>query len=69
MNILSLETSTRKFSIAVSARGVIKAQRSIVLKKVLSASIMPAIERILRQARVAFSFTVVVTLFNVGKMP
>ena len=50
MKILSIETSTRNFSLAVSDGAVIRAARDIELKQVLSDSIMPAIDRILKEA-------------------
>ncbi|MDP2652940.1 MAG: tRNA (adenosine(37)-N6)-threonylcarbamoyltransferase complex dimerization subunit type 1 TsaB [Candidatus Omnitrophota bacterium] len=51
MKILSLETSTKTFSIAVSSQEKILAYRNIRLKKVLSSSIIPVIEKILKGLR------------------
>lgn len=49
MNILALDTSTKQFSLAVSVEGKIAAHRNIVLKKVLSSSIIPAIDQMLKR--------------------
>ena len=49
MKILSLETSTKSFSLAVSADEKILACRNFKLKKVLSSSIIPAIKIILEK--------------------
>lgn len=50
MNILALDTSSKHFSLAVAKDGKVLYSRSIFLKKVLSDSIMPAIEGILKKA-------------------
>lgn len=50
MNLLAIDTSSRRFSLAVARDGKIFRFRSILLKKVLSDSIMPAIEGILKNA-------------------
>lgn len=50
MNILSIETSTRHYSLAVSENGKILAQKNTQLKNVLSSSIIPAIDGILKKA-------------------
>ena len=50
MNILALDTSSKHFSLAVVKDGKVLYSRSIFLKKVLSDSIMPAIEGILKKA-------------------
>ena len=50
MNILALDTSTKHFSLAVAKDGKTLRHRSILLKKVLSDSIMPAIQDILKKA-------------------
>ncbi len=50
MNILALDTSSKHFSLAVAKNGKALYSRSIFLKKVLSDSIMPAIEGILKKA-------------------
>lgn len=52
MAILALETSTKMFSLAVGTPGAILASRQMKLKKVLSSSIIPAIDQILKKARV-----------------
>lgn len=54
MHILSLETSGRNFSLAVSSKGKILACRRIRLKGVLSSSIIPSIKAILKKALVTF---------------
>ncbi len=51
MNLLAIDTSTKHFSLAVARDGKVLHYRSILLKKVLSDSIMPAIEGILKQSR------------------
>ncbi len=50
MNILALDTSSKHFSLAVAKDGKTLCYRSVVLKKVLSDSIMPAIQGILKKA-------------------
>ncbi len=50
MNILALDTSSKHFSLAVAKDGKVLYSRSIFLKKVLSDSIMPAIQGILKKA-------------------
>lgn len=50
MNILALDTSSKHFSLAVAKDGKTLCFRSILLKKVLSDSIMPAIHGILKKA-------------------
>ena len=50
MNILALDTSSKHFSLAVAKDGKTLRSRSILLKKVLSDSIMPAIQGILKKA-------------------
>lgn len=50
MNLLALDTSSKHFSLAVVKDGKTLRSRSIVLKKVLSDSIMPAIQGILKKA-------------------
>src|SRR3989338_9976041 len=54
MNILALDTSTKQFSLAVSVKGKIVAQRNIVLKKVLSSSIIPTIDQMLKRLKMTF---------------
>jgi len=55
MNILALDTSTKNFSLAVLEEGRIIATRDIVLDKVLSDSIIPTIESILKKAKMSFA--------------
>lgn len=50
MNILALDTSSKHFSLAVAKDGKTLRSCSIFLKKVLSDSIMPAIQGILKKA-------------------
>jgi len=52
MNILAIDTSTKQFSLAVSVGGKIAAHRDIVLNKVLSSSIIPAIDQMLKRLKV-----------------
>jgi tRNA threonylcarbamoyladenosine biosynthesis protein TsaB len=54
MNILSIDTSTKTFSLAVSKNGKVVRYRNMVLDKVLESSIVPAIEKILRDAKLKF---------------
>ena len=53
MNILAIETSTKTFSLAVMKNNKIVKHRQIVLKKVLSSSIIPAIDKILKASQLA----------------
>ena len=55
MNILSVETSTKNFSLAVARGGRIVASRNIYLNKVLSSSIIPAIEKILSKTNMSLN--------------
>lgn len=55
MKILSLETSTKQFSLATTDGDKIIKSRSTVLKKVLSDSIIPSIEKILKGSRLKLS--------------
>ncbi|MBI5024694.1 MAG: tRNA (adenosine(37)-N6)-threonylcarbamoyltransferase complex dimerization subunit type 1 TsaB [Candidatus Omnitrophica bacterium] len=50
MNILAIDTSSKHFSLAVAKDGKTLCYRGILLKKVLSDSIMPAIQGILKKA-------------------
>lgn len=50
VNLLAVDTSTKHFSLAVVKDARILRSRGIVLKKVLSDSIMPAIQGILKKA-------------------
>ena len=52
MKILAIETSTKCFSLAVADGNKVIRHREVVLKKVLSDSIIPAIQKILKEARV-----------------
>ncbi len=51
MKILALETSSRRFSLATGDREKVVKSRSMVLDKVLSDSIVPAIDRILKDSK------------------
>ena len=51
MKILTLETSTKQFSLAVSSGGKVLAHRNVRLKKVLSSSIIPAIDQMLTRLK------------------
>ncbi len=51
MKLLAIETSTKRFSLTVSNGAKILKSRSLVLNKVLSSSIIPAIEKILKEAK------------------
>ena len=53
MKILSIDSSTKNFSLAVSQEERVVRSKNIVLKKVLSSSIIPGINQILKQANVA----------------
>jgi len=55
MRLLALETSTRHFSIAVAQDDQILSMRDLVLDGVLSTSIIPSIEQILKQSRTAIT--------------
>ena len=55
MKILSLDTSTKNFSLAVSSGEKILASRCIQSKKVLSDEIIPAIKQILQKAKLRVS--------------
>ena len=54
MKILSIDTSTKNFSLAVSKDGRVLRYRNIFLDKVLESSIIPSIEGILKSADVRF---------------
>ena len=54
MNILSIDTSTKNFSLAVSTNGRVVRYRNILLDKVLESSIIPAIEKILKDSKLKF---------------
>lgn len=51
MKTLTIETSTKKFSLATSNGDKILKRRSMILSKVLSSSIIPAIDRILKDSK------------------
>ncbi len=53
MNILALETSTKSFSLAVLRNEKVIAERTVILKKVLSDSIIPSIDRILKKSKLS----------------
>jgi len=55
MKILSLETSTKSFSVALSDKGKVRVARTVKLKGVLSSSIIPTIEGVLKKAKVSLS--------------
>ncbi len=52
MRILAIDTSTKFFSLAVSDKGKILAEKAILLEKTLSSSIIPLIQEILKKAKV-----------------
>lgn len=54
MNILTIDTSTKNFSLAVSKKGRVVRFRNIYLDKVLESSIIPAIDKIIRDANLKF---------------
>lgn len=54
MNILSIDTSTKNFSLAVSKDQRVVRYRNIHLDKVLESSIIPAIDGILKLAKIPF---------------
>jgi len=51
VNILALDTSTKNFSLAVFKNNTLAAKENIVLDKVLSDSIIPAIDAVLKKAK------------------
>ncbi|MBF0522699.1 MAG: tRNA (adenosine(37)-N6)-threonylcarbamoyltransferase complex dimerization subunit type 1 TsaB [Candidatus Omnitrophica bacterium] len=55
MKLLLLDTSTKNFSLAVSSGDRVVASKNMVLKKVLSSSIIPSIEGILKKAGIALN--------------
>ena len=52
MNLLALESSTKHFSLAVAQDAKILSTKNVFLKKVLSDSIVPDINRVLTKARI-----------------
>ena len=50
-----MDTSTRRYSLAVLKNGKLAAQQSVLLKKLLSDSIVPSIEKILKKAKVSLN--------------
>lgn len=55
MNLLAIDTSTKRFSLAVARSGKVLRYRNVSLKKVLSDSIMPAIAAILKESRLTLA--------------
>src|SRR3989304_5415259 len=55
MKILSIDTSTKTFSLAVSDGEEILRSRNIKITRVLSSSIIPSIHQILKKAGIALS--------------
>ncbi len=55
MNILVIETSTKRFSLAVASNQQICAANDVELVGVLSSSIIPEIQKILKQAKIKLS--------------
>ena len=55
MKLLSLDTSTQRFSLAISQGEDILGYRNIRLPRVLSSSLMPSIQKILEKSHMAFS--------------
>ena len=55
MNILALDTSTKNFSLAVFKNNEPAASHNVVLDKILSDSIIPAIDSILKKAKMPLS--------------
>ncbi len=51
MNLLAIETSTRHYSVAVFSKGKIIAQKNLELKQLLSDSMIPSIDSVLKKAR------------------
>jgi tRNA threonylcarbamoyladenosine biosynthesis protein TsaB len=54
MNILSIDTSTKNFSLAVAKNGKVVRYRNMILDKVLESSMIPAIEKILKDSKLKF---------------
>ena len=55
MKLLAIDTSTNRFSVAVSQDEKILAEKNIVLTKVLENSIIPVIDEVLKKAKVSLS--------------
>ncbi len=55
MNILAIETSTKHFSLAVLKNDKLCVKQDVMLDKVLSDSIIPAIDGTLKKAKLSFS--------------
>lgn len=51
MKILALDTSTKHFSLAVAGNGKVLASKDVVLDKILSQSIVPAIAEVLKKVK------------------
>jgi tRNA threonylcarbamoyladenosine biosynthesis protein TsaB len=54
MNILALDTSTKNFSLAIAQNGKVVRYRNMLLDKVLESSMIPAIEKILKDSKLKF---------------
>jgi len=54
MNILAIDTSTKNFSLAIAKDGKVVRYRNIFLDKVLESSMIPAIEKILKDSKLKF---------------
>ena len=52
MRLLSIDTSTKTFSVAVTDGGKVLAKKDIVLEKILSDSIIPTIDKVLAKAKI-----------------
>lgn len=63
---LLMDTSTKNFSLAVSRGGAVARFRNIELDKVLSSSIIPCIERLLKQAGISLGD---ISGFGIGTGP
>ncbi len=55
MNILAIETSTKHFSLAIMKNSKIIAQKTLVLKDVLSSTIIPTIDGILKKSKLTLA--------------
>ncbi len=53
MKLLSIDTSTKNFSLSISDQGKVLSQTNIKLDKILSDSIIPAIEQILKKTKLS----------------
>ncbi len=66
MRILTLETSTSKFSLAVSEEERVLVSKTVRLKGVLSSSIIPAVDAILKKAKLSLGK---IDCFGIGLGP